>query len=37
MLTCVGLLLAVARRAAPVKISASDLVSNDNPFAARAT
>jgi cell division protein FtsW len=35
MLTCVGLLLSVARQAAPAKISASDVVSNDNPFATR--
>ena len=40
MLTCVGILLSVARKAVPVKISASDLISSDskaNPFAARAT
>jgi cell division protein FtsW len=37
MLTCVGILLSIARQAVPAKISASDLVSNDNPFAARAT
>ena len=36
MLTCVGLLLSVARRTAPVKISASDLISEINPFAAKA-
>jgi cell division protein FtsW len=36
MLTCVGILLSVARRTAPVRISASDLVSEDNPFAAKA-
>jgi cell division protein FtsW len=37
MLTCVGLLLSVARKAAPARISASDLMpSDDNPFAARA-
>jgi len=36
MLTCVGLLLSVARRTAPVKISASDLISENNPFAAKA-
>lgn len=40
MLTCVGILLSVARQAVPIKISASDLVSSDsrsNPFAAKAT
>jgi cell division protein FtsW len=39
MLTCVGILLSVARRANPSKISASDFVAdeNPNPFAARAT
>jgi cell division protein FtsW len=38
MLTCVGILLSVARRANPSKISASDFVAEDhpNPFAARA-
>lgn len=36
MLTCVGILLSVARQATPMKISASDLVSHDNPFAAKA-
>jgi cell division protein FtsW len=36
MLTCVGLLFSIARRAAPVKISDTDFVHNDNPFAARA-
>ncbi len=36
MLTCVGILFSIARRAVPAKISASDLVSNDNPFAAKA-
>ena len=36
MLTCVGILLSVARQAVPAKISASDFVSNDNPFAAKA-
>jgi len=35
MLTCVGLLFSVARRAAPLKISASDVVPTDNPFAAK--
>jgi cell division protein FtsW len=38
MLTCVGILLSVARRAAPMKIAASDVVADDpNPFAAKAT
>ncbi|HEY2329741.1 MAG TPA: putative lipid II flippase FtsW [Verrucomicrobiae bacterium] len=37
MLTCVGILFSIARQAAPSKISASDFVSNDNPFAAKAT
>jgi cell division protein FtsW len=37
MLTCVGILLSVARQAAPAKISATDFVSHDNPFAAKAT
>jgi cell division protein FtsW len=37
MLTCVGILFSVARQAAPAKISASDFISNDNPFAAKAT
>ena len=38
MLTCVGILLSVARKATPSKISASDFVADDNPnpFAARA-
>src|SRR5271170_5736357 len=38
MLTCVGILLSVARRANLSKISASDFVADDhpNPFAARA-
>lgn len=37
MLTCVGLLLSIARQARPLKISASDLAPHsDNPFAARA-
>jgi len=35
MLTCVGLLLSVARRAVPMKISASDVVPTHNPFAAK--
>ena len=39
MLTCVGILLSIARQAMPAKISASDFVSksNDNPFAVKAT
>jgi len=39
MLTCVGILLSIARQAMPVKNSASDFVSksNDNPFAVKAT
>ena len=37
MLACVGLLFSIARQAAPLKISASDFTSNDNPFAAKAT
>jgi len=38
MLTCVGILLSIARQAMPAKISASDFVSKptDNPFAAKA-
>ena len=35
MLTCVGILFSVARRAAPVKISTSDFITSDNPFTAR--
>ena len=37
MLTCVGILLSIARQAVPAKISASDFVTSDNPFAAKAT
>jgi cell division protein FtsW len=39
MLTCVGILFSVARRATPEKIIATDFVSeeNHNPFAAKAT
>ena len=37
MLAGVGILLSVARRAGPVKISASDFVTDENPFAAKAT
>ena len=36
MLMGIGILLSVARQAAPAKISASDFVPNDNPFAAKA-
>ncbi len=41
MLTCVGILLSVARQADPLKISASDMAPDavpvKNPFAAKAT
>jgi cell division protein FtsW len=40
MMTCVGILLSVARQASPAKISASDFATesdDDNPFAAKAT
>ncbi len=37
MLIGVGILLSVARQAAPAKISASDFAADDNPFAARPT
>ncbi|HEY5042079.1 MAG TPA: putative lipid II flippase FtsW [Verrucomicrobiae bacterium] len=37
MLTCVGILFSIARRASPSKVSASDFAGHDNPFAARAT
>jgi len=38
MLTCVGILLSIARQANSSKVSVSDFVSksNDNPFAAKA-
>ena len=36
MLTCVGVLLSVARQAAPGAIAKPDFVANDNPFAAKA-
>ncbi|MEI7533909.1 MAG: putative lipid II flippase FtsW [Verrucomicrobiae bacterium] len=36
MLMGVGILLSIARQAVPPKISASDFVTNDNPFAAKA-
>jgi len=36
MMMGVGILLSVARQAVPPKISASDFVTNDNPFAAKA-
>lgn len=37
MMTCVGILLSVARKAVPARISASDIISHEprNPFAAR--
>jgi cell division protein FtsW len=35
MLTCVGILLSVARQAVPVKIAAPDFVTNDNPFVTK--
>lgn len=37
MLTCVGILVSIARKAEPAKISASDFTATDNPFAAKAT
>lgn len=37
MLTCVGILFSIARKGATSNLSASDFVSNDNPFAAKAT
>ncbi len=37
MLTCVGILFSIARRSRPAEISATDFVSNDNPFAVKAT
>ena len=36
MLTCVGILFSIARRAAPAPVVPSDFVPNDNPFAAKA-
>jgi len=36
MLMGVGILFSVARQAVPAQISASDFVTNDNPFAAKA-
>ena len=36
MLLGVGILFSVARQAVPAKISASDFVTSDNPFAAKA-
>ena len=36
MLMGVGILLSVARQAVPAKITPSDFVANDNPFAAKA-
>jgi cell division protein FtsW len=35
MLTCVGILMSVARQAGPVKIAAPDFVTNDNPFVTK--
>jgi cell division protein FtsW len=35
MLTCVGILMSVARQAVPVKIAAPDFVTQDNPFATK--
>jgi len=35
MLTCVGILLSVARQADLLKISATDIVPDENPFAAK--
>jgi hypothetical protein len=32
----VGMLLSVARQAEPAKITAAEIVTNDNPFAAKA-
>ena len=39
MLTCIGILFSIARKANPSKILMSDFISksNDNPFAAKAT
>ena len=36
MLIGTGILFSVARHAVPVKVSLSDFVHNDNPFAAKA-
>jgi cell division protein FtsW (lipid II flippase) len=36
MMIGVGMLLSVARQAEPAKISAAEIVTNDNPFAAKA-
>jgi cell division protein FtsW len=36
MLTCVGILLSVARQAVSAKVSTSDFAADDNPFAAKA-
>ena len=35
MLTCVGILMSVARQAVPFKIVAPDFVTQDNPFATK--
>jgi cell division protein FtsW len=37
MLAAVGLLLSVARQAAPMKIAASDIAADENPFATKAS
>jgi cell division protein FtsW len=37
VLTCVGILFSIARQAEPAKISVTDFVTEENPFAARAT
>lgn len=37
MLTSVGILLSIARKATPASLAASDFAANDNPFAAKAT
>ena len=36
MMIGVGMLLSVARQAEPAKITAAEIVTNDNPFAAKA-
>jgi len=36
MLTCVGILVSIARQAVPAKVFPSDFIANDNPFASRA-
>lgn len=37
MLTSVGILLSIARKATPASLAAADFAANDNPFAAKAT